>query len=533
VATLISTMRRSSILLTATFGALVVAFSAWCCSVLIDVSRLREGVERRVGWLGELQELQSAIAGADAATLPEIEADLHALDLDLLEHRASSDALSHEVAVAIVETRALRSRPEDASRRASIGAGLSRSITELRRENGALSAELGSRWTALRFIAMSAIAMSTGLLALLAHSLLVVSPRLRQNALRLEQLSRNLEESSRAARGMGHEFGGPLTSALTTLQLLRDDMRGTVASHEDHVRLLEEAISALSRAAGTLQDLRASSDSSEEPTADVHAALDDALAATRFREGTASRVTIDAEQVGLAALPQPVVRRLFTQILGGSAARRGATTSVAVRTRQEQALISVEFGVSGADADTYAGVSRALAVLGGSLSVRREADADVVRVELPQHRRPVAPRRTTIVEPQPIRILLVDDDPSVLSSVSRVLLPNQVTTTSDPDQAIELAIGGDFQLVLCDMMMPRKTGIEVFDAVTAARPELAARFVFMSGGSIEPEAAAALERAPARIDKPFGAAELRRLVARYGDGAAGHGHGQGHGHGGA
>jgi CheY-like chemotaxis protein len=368
--------------------------------------------------------------------------------------------------------------------------------------------------------------MSTGLLGLLAHSLLVVSPRLRQNAVRLEQLSLNLDESSRAARGMGHELGGPLTSALTTLQLLRDDMRGTVASHDDHVRLLEEAISALSRAAGTLQDLRASSDSGEEPTADVHAALDDALAATRFREGSASRVTIDAEQVGLAALPQPVVRRLFTQILGGSAARRGTTTSIAVRTRQEQALISVEFGVSGADADTYSGVSRALAVLGGSLSVRREADADVVRVELPRQR-PVASRRITAVEPRPIRILLVDDDPSVLSSVSRVLLPNQVTTTSDPDQAIELAIGGDFHLVLCDMMMPRKTGMEVFDAVTAARPEMAARFVFMSGGSIEPEAAAALERAPARIDKPFGAAELRRLVARYGDGDGGHGHGHG------
>lgn len=453
-------MRRSSIALTSTFAVLVLAFSAWCASVLVDVSRLRDEVERRVAWLGELQEIQAEVAGATAAALPDAEARLHALDLDLLDQRASSDALSHQVAMAIVEVRALRARPDDAARRASIGDALSRSVAELRRENGALSAELGSRWTALRFIALSAIAMSTGLLALLGHSLLVVSPRLRR-----------------------------------------------------------DAISALSRAAGTVQDLRASSDSGEEPTADVHAALDDALAATRFREGSPSRVTIDAEQVGLAALPQPVVRRLFAQILGVGPARRGTARSIAVRTRQEQALISVEFGVPKADADAFAGVSRALAVLGGSLSVRREADTDVVRVELPHHR-PVAPRRTTLVEPRPLRILLVDDDPGVLSSVTRVLLPHQVTTSSDPDHAIELAIAGDFQLVLCDMMMPRKTGIEVFDAVTAVRPEMAARFVFMSGGSIEPEAAAALERAPARIDKPFGAAELRRLVARYGDDAA-------------
>ena len=512
-------MRRSSIALTSTFAVLVLAFSAWCASVLVDVSRLRDEVERRVAWLGELQEIQAEVAGATAAALPDAEARLHALDLDLLDQRASSDALSHQVAMAIVEVRALRARPEDAARRASIGDALSRSVAELRRENGALSAELGSRWTALRFIALSAIAMSTGLLALLGHSLLVVSPRLRRDAIRLEQLSLSLEETTRTARGVGHELGGPLTSALTTLQLLRDDMRGATTSRDEHVRLLEEAISALSRAAGTVQDLRASSDSGEEPTADVHAALDDALAATRFREGSPSRVTIDAEQVGPAALPQPVVRRLFAQILGVGPARRGAARPIAVRTRQEQALISVEFGVPTADADAFAGVSRALAVLGGSLSVRREADTDVVRVELPHHR-PVAPRRTTLVEPRPLRILLVDDDPGVLSSVTRVLLPHQVTTSSDPDHAIELAIAGDFQLVLCDMMMPRKTGIEVFDAVTAVRPEMAARFVFMSGGSIEPEAAAALERAPARIDKPFGAAELRRLVARYGDDAA-------------
>jgi CheY-like chemotaxis protein len=510
-------MRRWSITTVIACAMLVIGFSGWCLAVLTEVSRLRGELEQRVGWLGELQAIQNELSAAAPQRLPEVERLLRELDLDLGQHRAPSDALAQELAMTIVEARALTARPEDPARRAAVAAGVADSVARLRGENRAVSEALGGNWSALQYIAMSAVAMSACLLGLLGRNLLVVGPRLRDNAERLAKLSIRLGESSAAAAGVGHELGGPLTSALTSLQLLRDDLRSAGEAREDRMRMLEDAIAALSRATGTLQDLRASSDSVDEPTGDAHAALDEALAATRFRGGDRQRVTIDAERVGRVALPQPVVCRLFAQILGGAAKPTASTHAVAVRLRQEQALITVEFGLGRAAPGAFTAVAGALAVLGGSLRVRREADSDIVRVELPSARALVPALAPVPVEPPPIRILLIDDDPSVLSSVARVLTRHLVSVTTDPDEAIELAIAGDFQLVLCDMMMPRKSGLEVFEAVTQARPDLAARFVFMSGGSIDAAGAAALERAPARIDKPFGAEELRRLVARYGD----------------
>jgi CheY-like chemotaxis protein len=92
---------------------------------------------------------------------------------------------------------------------------------------------------------------------------------------------------------------------------------------------------------------------------------------------------------------------------------------------------------------------------------------------------------------------------------------HRVSVVSDGETALaRIDAGETFDLVLCDMMMPRRTGIEVFRAVTGKRPELASSFVFMSGGSAEPEIAEFLDHAPGRIDKPFGADELRKLVAR-------------------
>lgn len=511
-------MQRLNIAITALVGAALLGFAGWCIALLSEVSQLRSEVERRVHWLAELQELQADLADPRLATDPtDTEQRLSELDRVLLAEREPSDPVAVRIAATMVELRALQAAPDDQARRAAVGRGLAATLAALRAENAGLSEQLGTRWLHLQIVAISAIAMAAGMLGLLGYAVLVAGPKLRADAARLAALSVRLEQASLAGRGVGHELGSPLTSALTTLQLLRDELRGAGESRQEHIRMLEQAIAALNRATGTLQDLRASSDSGDEQTTDVHVALDEALAATRFRQASASRVTMDAERVAPIGLPQPMVRSLFTRILGGAAAADSAD-AIVVRTRQERELVSVEFGMPHVSArdDAFADVSRALGVLGGSLSVRREGGGGVVRVELPQ--RVVAPPPTPSPRPTTagrVRILLIDDDESVLSSVARVLVRHEVVSESDPERAIERAIGGDFGLILCDMMMPKKSGVEVFRAVTAARPELAARFAFMSGGSVEPEIAAALDHAALRIDKPFGADELRRLVARF------------------
>jgi len=113
------------------------------------------------------------------------------------------------------------------------------------------------------------------------------------------------------------------------------------------------------------------------------------------------------------------------------------------------------------------------------------------------------------------RILVIDDEALILRSVARTLSKHEVVTLNRAHEAIALLRQGtSFDLVLCDMMMPDVDGIQVFDTVTRERPDLRARFVFMTGGVFSAECADALGRAQARqLEKPFTAESIRTCVA--------------------
>jgi hypothetical protein len=55
----------------------------------------------------------------------------------------------------------------------------------------------------------------------------------------------------------------------------------------------------------------------------------------------------------------------------------------------------------------------------------------------------------------------------------------------------------------------------VFQAITSERPELAARFVFITGGAFTEKAREFLDRHPgARLEKPFTIDDIERLLGR-------------------
>ena len=101
------------------------------------------------------------------------------------------------------------------------------------------------------------------------------------------------------------------------------------------------------------------------------------------------------------------------------------------------------------------------------------------------------------------RVLVIDDEEAVARAVARVLhAQHDVETCADGRAALVRLLGRDtYDAVLCDLMMPAMGGSEVYDAVLAARPALAARFAFLTGGVTTEAAAAFLERA----GRPVGA----------------------------
>jgi CheY-like chemotaxis protein len=115
-----------------------------------------------------------------------------------------------------------------------------------------------------------------------------------------------------------------------------------------------------------------------------------------------------------------------------------------------------------------------------------------------------------------LRILLVDDDPSIRAFVASLLesLGHEATACPDPFRALELfrEAPRDYDLVLLDMVMPGMKGKDLFLRMKEVNPDVVA--VLASGFCAEEDAGEMLAAGVRGIlMKPFGRAELVSLLA--------------------
>lgn len=117
------------------------------------------------------------------------------------------------------------------------------------------------------------------------------------------------------------------------------------------------------------------------------------------------------------------------------------------------------------------------------------------------------------VDGEPLRVLVIDDDPGVSRALSRMLREHKTTLAEGGQPGLDLLLREDFDVVLCDLMMPDVSGMDVYEKVRTVRPEIASRIVFITGGAHTAEGRAFLERVPnPKLDKPIARAELRELM---------------------
>ena len=115
------------------------------------------------------------------------------------------------------------------------------------------------------------------------------------------------------------------------------------------------------------------------------------------------------------------------------------------------------------------------------------------------------------------RILLIEDDHSLREEIVNVLELEEfeVVTAENGRIGLERLKEGLPDLVLCDLMMPDMTGMDLFADLSRSAPQLAERVVFMTGGVFTPRAREFLERVPnPRIEKPFDWDQLRAIVRK-------------------
>jgi DNA-binding response OmpR family regulator len=113
-------------------------------------------------------------------------------------------------------------------------------------------------------------------------------------------------------------------------------------------------------------------------------------------------------------------------------------------------------------------------------------------------------------------ILLIDDDRSWCDTASAVLEAEgyEVRTALDGQQGLDLLAESAPLLVILDMHMPRRTGIEVLREMRRGRPQPPPVLMLSAAAGADEIGRAITEGAAAFLTKPLTAQSLRQTVRR-------------------
>lgn len=365
------------------------------------------------------------------------------------------------------------------------------------------------------------------------------------------------------AAGVAHEINNPLAYVIANLAFAQDQVQALLATlraggADDLVSRLDAANESLAdarhgadRVRAVVRDLKlfARPENERIEPVDIHRVLESSIAITNNEIRHRARLLTDYGSIPRTLANEARLAQIFINLLVNAAQsiKEGdaAHNEIRVRTHlHDSGNIAVEVSDTGQGISpehlkrifdpffttkpvgegTGLGLSISHSIvskLGGQLTAESTpGKGTIFRVLLPvaANSDETAGAAPTAAAPAASRskILVVDDDPLVGHAVRRALEESHdVQVLTSAADALELVRAGlRWDVVLCDVMMPRVSGCELYGALEALAPDLAERVVFISGGAFTPEARAFLDTVTNRqLEKPFDAAELRSAVA--------------------
>ncbi|MBI2394132.1 MAG: response regulator [Deltaproteobacteria bacterium] len=366
-----------------------------------------------------------------------------------------------------------------------------------------------------------------------------------------EQLARNdrLSALGTLAAGVAPEINNPLTFVLLAVEALERTLEEALgpAPAARVGELLDEIRHGASRVASIVRDLSAFArfDDEARGPVDLRAVLATAerLVARHLRGRALLVTTFDDPPFVLGNAGR--LEQVFVNLLINSAQAlpEGAPGNRielrAGRTAEGRASITVRDNGPGIPADiagrifdpffttkapgfgTGLGLSichRIVTQHGGEIRVEND-HGTLVRVTLPAALEEPARPGSSTGDDAPVRrrLLVVDDEPALLLTLHCLLdADHDVVTAAGGREALgHMLEDPPFDLVLCDLAMPDLDGPDLYDQVRRRRPELADRFVFMTGGAYTNKFKSFVECSGRRcLIKPFPIAEIEALLRR-------------------
>lgn len=383
-----------------------------------------------------------------------------------------------------------------------------------------------------------------------------VTERRRLQA-RLE-LSQRMAGLGRLAAGVAHEVNNPLSSVVANLAWLDEELGGASANVR---QALTEARDGAQRVGDVVRGLKAFSrpGAAQRGPVDVRAELEAAIRLSRHelrhravldvRIGDLPMVTADPHELGQVflnllmnaaqAIPEGRADEQRVSVDAKTDARGWAVievsdTGVGIAPEVIDRLFEPFFTTKPLGVGTGLGLAIAHGIVtaaSGRIEVEsRVGHGSTFRVLLPpapaDTPHPVAPRPVAGHPPaaaaapedgpRRARVLLIDDEPLVARAAERVLSAYEVVSVASAAAALGLLEGRErFDAIVCDLMMPQMTGMELHARVAEQAPVLAAKFVFVTGGAFTESAAEFLRTTTNPwVEKPFDPERLRDAVAQ-------------------
>src|SRR5262249_42507325 len=125
---------------------------------------------------------------------------------------------------------------------------------------------------------------------------------------------------------------------------------------------------------------------------------------------------------------------------------------------------------------------------------------------------PVEKRRTFVRDR--VRIPIGDGDRPCAAAIALELSDHDVVVAENGREALEILRGDKaFDVILCDLMMPEISGIDVYESLRLIEPALVERVVLMTGGAFSHRAGEFLAAVEAPVlEKPFAPGQLHAVV---------------------
>jgi signal transduction histidine kinase len=395
----------------------------------------------------------------------------------------------------------------------------------------------------------------------------------REQSERALRKAQRLEALGRLAAGIGHEINNPLTFMSAGIEALTADLRLLVphlppAVQEELRELTEAASIGADRISQIVRSIQIFGNKEERDleVVDMGSVLSLSLRmiAGELDDGIEVHTDFDEvppilgrrvalEQVFVNLL-QNAAHALATSALAGRGGERGgaarvhATRRITVTCRhgdQRSVVIAVAdtgVGISQEHIDrifdpffttkpvnqgTGLGLSICHSIIsdhGGNIDVQSSpGKGTTVTVRLPVVRLGSPelaamlpkPEQDVEVEAEPLRgrVLVVDDEPLILRMMMHALRDHDVVCVTSAADALEQLAARSFDVVLCDLMMPGMTGMQLYERLRVGNPGLEARLVFMTGGTLLPDVQRFLtDTANPCLEKPIPIKRLRNLI---------------------